>query len=102
MTKPFVGVAMMMMYEEGKWKMEDLVSKHIPEFADLKVKLGNGTLVPPNKPITMAMIVSHSAGFPEMLTVPTPTLSGIIPPLIKGQLAFQPGRYDFCNSISSK
>jgi CubicO group peptidase (beta-lactamase class C family) len=92
MTKPFVGVAMMMMYEEGKWKLDDQLSKHIPEFADLKVKLANGSLVPPEKPITMAMVVSHSAGFPAMLTVSSATLQGIIPPLVQGQLAFQPGR----------
>jgi CubicO group peptidase (beta-lactamase class C family) len=92
MTKPIVGAGFMMMYEEGKWKLDDLLSKHIPEFKDLKVKLANGTLVDPIKPITMAMVVSHSAGFPGMLTVPSPTLGGIIPPLVAGQLAFQPGR----------
>jgi CubicO group peptidase (beta-lactamase class C family) len=42
MTKPTVGVAMMMFYEEGKWKLDDLVSKHIPEFANLRVKGANG------------------------------------------------------------
>jgi len=92
MTKPVVGVAMMMMYEEGKWKLDDLVSKHIPEFADLKVKGPGGALAPQEKPMTMAMLMSHSAGFPAMLTVNSATLGGIIPPLVQGQLAFQPGR----------
>jgi CubicO group peptidase (beta-lactamase class C family) len=92
MTKPVVGVAMMMFYEQGKWKLDDLLSKHIPEFADLKVKDASGNLVPPNKPITMAMVMSHSAGFPGQLSVPSATLGEIIPPLVKGQLAFQPGR----------
>jgi CubicO group peptidase (beta-lactamase class C family) len=32
MTKPVTGVAMMMLYEEGKWKPTDPVSKYIPEF----------------------------------------------------------------------
>ena len=33
MTKPVTGVAMMMLYEEGKWRPEDPISKFIPEFA---------------------------------------------------------------------
>jgi CubicO group peptidase (beta-lactamase class C family) len=92
MTKPIVGIGMAMMYEAGKWKLDDPVTKHIPEFANLKVKLANGTLVPTDKPITMAQIVSHSAGFPGQLTVRSETLGGIIPPLVEAQLAFQPGR----------
>jgi CubicO group peptidase (beta-lactamase class C family) len=91
MTKPTVGVAMMMFYEDGKWKLDDLVSKHVPEFANLQVKLANGTLVPQQKPMTMAQLVSHSAGFPAQLSVQSATLQDIIPPLVKGELAFQPG-----------
>jgi len=92
MTKPITGIAMAMMYDEGKWKLDDPVTKHIPEFANLKVKLANGTLVPPNKPITMAMVVSHSAGFPGGLGVRSDTLGGIIPPIVEAGLSFQPGR----------
>lgn len=92
MTKPIVGVAMMMMYEAGKWKLDDPVSKHIPEFADLKVQSSPGTSVPQATPMTMAQLMSHSAGFPGQLTVRSPTLQTIIEPLVKGQLAFQPGR----------
>ena len=40
MTKPVTGVAMMMLYEEGKWRLEDPVARHIPEFARLKVYTG--------------------------------------------------------------
>ena len=40
MTKPVTGVAMMMLYEEGKWKPSDPIAKHIPEFANLKVYAG--------------------------------------------------------------
>ena len=36
MTKPIAGVAMMMLWEQGKWKLDDPVAKHIPEFADLQ------------------------------------------------------------------
>ena len=37
MTKPVTSVAIMMLYEAGKLKMDDPVSKFIPEFADTKV-----------------------------------------------------------------
>src|SRR5579862_3815791 len=38
MTKPTIGVAMMMLWEEGKWKLTDRLDQHIPEFRTLKVK----------------------------------------------------------------
>ena len=37
MTKPVVGVAIMMMVEEGKLQLNDPVSRYIPEFRDMKV-----------------------------------------------------------------
>ena len=45
MTKPITGVAMMQLYEQGKWKLDDPVAKHIPEFAGLKVKAAERALV---------------------------------------------------------
>jgi CubicO group peptidase (beta-lactamase class C family) len=52
MTKPIVGVAMMMLWEQGKWTLDDPVAKHIPEFAGLKVATPSGK-VPQIKPMTM-------------------------------------------------
>ncbi len=68
MTKPITGVAMMMLYEEGKWKPSDPISRHIPEFKDLKVYAGNGpdgqpTFVTPTHAPTMGELMSHTAGF---------------------------------------
>jgi CubicO group peptidase (beta-lactamase class C family) len=40
MTKPVTGVAMMILYEQGKWLPTDPVSKYIPEFAQVKVFKG--------------------------------------------------------------
>ena len=37
MSKPITGVAMMILFEEGKWQLNDPVAKYIPEFANLKV-----------------------------------------------------------------
>ncbi len=67
MTKPITGVAMMMLLEQGKWQLNDPVSKHIPEFADLKVAKvdpanGSVTQVPADHPMTMRELMSHTGG----------------------------------------
>jgi len=76
MTKPISGVAMMMLYEEGKWKPSDPIAKHIPEFANLKVyageKDGQPVLEAPAHPPTMSELMSHSAGFTYGLFGNTP------------------------------
>src|ERR1700744_5075267 len=45
MTKPIIAVAMLLLYEEGKWQLDDPVTKFVPEFADLKV-MQDGNLAP--------------------------------------------------------
>ena len=67
MTKPITGVALMMLYEEGKWRLNDPVSRFIPGFAELKVHDGdraNGQprLVDAERPMTMAELMSHAGG----------------------------------------
>ena len=64
MTKPVTGVAMMMLYEEGKWQLNDPVSRHIPAFARLKVYTGknpDGTpkLEDSPRPMTMRELMTH-------------------------------------------
>jgi CubicO group peptidase (beta-lactamase class C family) len=67
MTKPITGVAMMMLFEEGKWQLNDPVAKYIPEFADLKVygTGANGDMVLQDQvhPVTMRELMSHTGGF---------------------------------------
>jgi CubicO group peptidase (beta-lactamase class C family) len=68
MTKPVTGVAMMILYEEGKWLPTDPIAKYIPEFAHLKVFKGVDAdgkmiLVDPDHAPTMRELMSHSAGF---------------------------------------
>ncbi len=68
MTKPVTGVAMMILYEEGKWLPSDPISKYIPEFAHLKVFNGfdaNGRmlLADPDHAPTMHELMTHTAGF---------------------------------------
>jgi CubicO group peptidase (beta-lactamase class C family) len=68
MTKPVTGVAMMILYEQGKWHPEDPISKYIPEFAHLKVYKGmdaDGKMIleDPVHPPTMHELMTHTAGF---------------------------------------
>lgn len=97
MTKPVTGVAMMILFEEGKWKLDDPVAKFIPEFADLKVKGPEGTLVAQTHPMTMRELMSHTAGFdvssgyaPDVTDRNQP-LQAMIDKLAKLPLATQPG-----------
>jgi CubicO group peptidase (beta-lactamase class C family) len=69
MSKPLTGVAMMTLFEQGKWRLDDPVTRYVPEFKNLKVmvtadKDGNITKVEDMKrPPTMREIMSHTAGF---------------------------------------
>ena len=95
MTKPIVGVAMMMLWEQGKWSLEDPVSRHIPEFAGLKVATPNGE-VPQMKPMTMRQLMSHTAGFDvsagyAKANLRNSGLQGMIDKLATLPLAVQPG-----------
>ena len=48
MSKPITGVALMILYEEGKFRLSDPVHRYIPEFEGLVVAAGEGA----NGPIT--------------------------------------------------
>jgi CubicO group peptidase (beta-lactamase class C family) len=69
MSKPLTGVAMMVLFEEGKWRLDDPVTRYVPEFKNLKVmvkadKDGKITEVEDMKRApTMREIMSHTAGF---------------------------------------
>jgi CubicO group peptidase (beta-lactamase class C family) len=97
MTKPIAGVAMMMLWEEGKWTLDDPVAKHIPEFAGLKVTSPNGE-VAQTRPMTMRQLMSHTAGFDTSggyqgrnITDRRQPLQAMIDKLAKLPLATQPG-----------
>jgi CubicO group peptidase (beta-lactamase class C family) len=62
MTKPIIGAAMMLLYEEGKWQLDDPVTKFIPELANLQV-LKEDQLVPLDRPMTMRHLMASCAGF---------------------------------------
>jgi CubicO group peptidase (beta-lactamase class C family) len=96
MTKPTIGVAMMQLWEQGKWKLEDPVEKYIPEFANLQVKTASGGTESMNTKMTMAQLMSHSAGFDVSAGytdagLQSGNLQGMIDKLAKMPLAYQPG-----------
>ena len=66
MTKPITSVAVMMLYEEGKFLLDDPVSKYLPEFKDAKVYVksasGEPYTIPASKPITIRDLLRHTSG----------------------------------------
>jgi len=71
MTKPLTSVAVMMLYEEGHFMLNDPVSNFIPEFKNMKVldppypkdaTSPPAKLVNANRPITIRHLLTHTAG----------------------------------------
>jgi CubicO group peptidase (beta-lactamase class C family) len=111
MTKPVTATAMMMLFEEGKWQLDDPVSRYIPEFAKLQVYLGDnpdGTmkLEPARRAMTMRELMTHSSGLgyvlnqanavdrliiKEQILDPSAPLQTMIDKLAKTPLSAQPG-----------
>ena len=64
MSKPITSVAVMMLYEEGKFQIDTPVSKFIPEFDNMKVYNEDQTEVSDAKgKITIKHLLTHTAGF---------------------------------------
>ncbi len=116
MSKPIAGVAIMMLVEEGKIRLNDPVSRFIPEFKALdKVAVAKPgakpaaesgeaafELVPASRPITIADLLKHGSGLVSggpgaavaaklAPRTPTDTLATYIPKLAAVPLDFQPG-----------
>ncbi len=67
MTKPVTSAALMMLWEEGKFKLDDPLADYIPAFADTKVfagmnEDGSMKLVDQARPITVKDLMMHTAG----------------------------------------
>jgi CubicO group peptidase (beta-lactamase class C family) len=110
MTKPITGVAMMILYEEGKWHPSEPISRYIPEFAHLKVyagvdKDGKMILENPKHAPTIGELMSHTAGFTygvfgktqvdkmyvDQQILGSDNLQQMIDKLAKTPLLYQPG-----------
>jgi len=110
MTKPVTAVAMMILFEQGKWLPMDPISKFIPEFEHLKVfkdvdAAGNMVVEEPKHAPTMGELMTHTAGFTYGFFGNTPvdkeyakqnvmeskSLQEFIDKLAKIPLMYQPG-----------
>ncbi len=104
MTKPIVSTALMMLFEEGYFLLDDPISKFMPEYAnkEVVVEVDGGVLrVPAERPITFRHVLSHTAGVDpdrELLTeeeqqIPrrTTTLEETFVARASLPLAFHPG-----------
>ena len=68
MTKPITGVALMQLWEQGRFGLDDELARYLPEFAAVRVYAGkdaNGVAQyrPPARPIQVRDIMRHTAGF---------------------------------------
>ncbi|MFC4309766.1 serine hydrolase domain-containing protein [Steroidobacter flavus] len=78
MTKPIASVAALMLMEQGKFQLDDPVSKYLPEFAEVRVFTG-GTADAPElreskRPLTVRHLLIHAAGFTSGETTPPAVL----------------------------
>jgi CubicO group peptidase (beta-lactamase class C family) len=66
MTKPITSVGVMILYEEGKFLLDDPISKYLPEFKNPKVlvKPANGKpyTIPASREITIRDLLRHTSG----------------------------------------
>src|SRR5208282_4248310 len=66
MTKPITSVAVMMLYEEGYFLLEDPISKYLPEFKNPKVlvqpQTGESYPIPATREITIRDLLRHTSG----------------------------------------
>jgi CubicO group peptidase (beta-lactamase class C family) len=111
MTKLITSVGVMFLYEEGRFALNDPVSKYIPEFKNMQVALkpAEGTkelpTVPAKNQITIRDLLRHTSGITYGIGYPyiakeyekrgllksADTLSNFIKKLAEMPLAFEPG-----------
>ena len=107
MTKPVTSTALLILYEEGKFQLDDPLDKYFPEFKDLKVYVsGNGDQMkvePPSRKPTVRDIFRHTGGFSygfgqspvdklyQEMKIRDAGLQGLVSGLAKIPLVYQPG-----------
>ena len=108
-SKPITAVAVMMLVDEGKLRLDDPVEKYLPEFKGQRLDAGKGAdgkpaLKAPAHPITVREVLSHTSGLPFKSAVEQPTLDGLplrdaVASYAKTPLTFEPGtKYTYSNA----
>lgn len=81
MTKIVTSVAAMMLYEEGRFQLDDPLSAYIPAFKDMQVLIGSAAgemaTEPAATPITIKQVMTHTAGFTYAFNNPTAPLEAM-------------------------
>lgn len=68
MTKPVTGMAAMMLIEDGKLALDQPIAELLPAYSNMMVQktydggIGEGDLVPAERPITVRHLLTHTAG----------------------------------------
>ncbi|GJD31670.1 hypothetical protein PMNALOAF_2932 [Methylobacterium adhaesivum] len=66
MTKPLTSVAVMMLYEEGRFQLDDPITRFLPEFSDMRVLTGGNRVKfesePARRLITIRDLLTHTSG----------------------------------------
>lgn len=65
MTKPITSVALLILMEEGKVKLDDPITKYLPNYGSLIVETQDGSSVAPNTPLTLMHFLTHTSGLPN-------------------------------------
>jgi CubicO group peptidase (beta-lactamase class C family) len=93
MTKTFTGAALMCAIDDGRISLDDPVSRHLPEFADVRMADGSR----PARAVTVRDLMSHVSGFrggTGVVDRDVP-LRDVARRLVRQRLAAQPGE-TFC------
>jgi CubicO group peptidase (beta-lactamase class C family) len=109
MTKPITAIGVMILMEEGRLSLGDPVSKHLPEFADIRVSAGGGTegTKKPARAITIRDLMTHTSGmsgsFPagrnDKFYAHDEPLADAVRAYARTPLAFEPGaRWGYSNT----
>ncbi len=97
MTKPITGMAAMMLVEDGKLGLDDPLSKYIPAFRTMTVATSPDTSLatrPATTPITIRMLLTHTAGLGYSINVKGPLLKeyerrGVLPMSVNAAMETQ-------------
>jgi CubicO group peptidase (beta-lactamase class C family) len=117
MSKPITTVAAMMLLEEGRFQLDEPVSKYLPEFKGIQVYGGkDNERVPADREVSIRDLMRHTSGLTygffgnsavdklyrqhNVLSAPSDDLAGLVTRLSKLPLIYQPGTH-FNYSVSS-
>lgn len=125
MSKPVITVALMTLYEQGKFQLDDPVENYLPEFKNLRVVhdvnkgMASGN-VAANSKVTIRQLISHTSGMSHGITqvkmdrdiwntilfdTSLTTIQKRVAALAKIPLSYQPGtkwNYSFGPDVASR